>query len=90
LDLSVILLKDIAAVAYATPDTSAGATALICISGFFIGWNESVCLSNSGIELLDQREIGTAVGGEHAFTSKMTPSLTNSSRWIHSFSDFFC
>lgn len=51
-------------IAAATPDTKSLATGLIIVSCFFIGWNESVCLSNSGIELLDQREIGTAVGGE--------------------------
>jgi hypothetical protein len=37
---------------------------LLMVSTFFIGWNESVCVSNSGIELLDQQEIGTAVGSE--------------------------
>ncbi|KAF2120376.1 fungal trichothecene efflux pump [Lophiotrema nucula] len=50
------------AIAAATPDTKSLATGLIIVSCFFIGWNESVCLSNSGIELLDQREIGTAIG----------------------------
>jgi hypothetical protein len=48
------------------------ATALIFVSCFFIGWNESVCLSLSGIELLDQREIGTAVGGKHILMIKIT------------------
>lgn len=50
-------------VAAATPDTRDLAMGLIMVSSFFIGWNESVTLSLSGIELLDQREIGTAVGG---------------------------
>lgn len=53
----------ISAVAAANADTQNMATALIILASFFIGWNESVCLSLSGIELLDQREIGTAVGG---------------------------
>ncbi|KAF2692137.1 TRI12-domain-containing protein [Lentithecium fluviatile CBS 122367] len=51
------------AIAAATPDTKALSTGLLVLSTFFIGWNENVCLSNSGIELLDQREIGTAVRG---------------------------
>jgi hypothetical protein len=50
------------AIAASTPDTKDLATGLIIVGCFFIGWNESVCLSNSGIELLDQREIGSAVG----------------------------
>ncbi|KIW03535.1 uncharacterized protein PV09_05296 [Verruconis gallopava] len=60
------------AIAYAKPDSSAGATALIIISSFFIGWNESVCLSNSGIELLDQREIGTAIGAAGSIRSAIS------------------
>jgi hypothetical protein len=60
------------AVAYATPNTSVGATTLIAISSFFIGWNESICLSNSGIELLDQREIGTAVGAAGSIRSAIS------------------
>jgi hypothetical protein len=42
------------------------ATGLILVASFFIGWNENVTLSLSGIELLDQREIGTAIGGNHS------------------------
>lgn len=34
----------------------------MAFSSFLIGWNESVCLTNAGIELEDQQEIGTAVG----------------------------
>jgi hypothetical protein len=45
-------------------DTKALATRLLVVSTFFIGWNECVCLSNAGIELLNQQEIGTTVGGE--------------------------
>jgi len=52
------------AMAATNADTKALATGLLVVSTFFIGWNESVCLSNSGIELLDQQEIGTAVGGK--------------------------
>lgn len=60
------------AIAYATPDTPGGATALAIVATFFIGWNESVCLSNAGIELLDQREIGTAVGAAGSIRSAIS------------------
>jgi hypothetical protein len=36
--------------------------ALIFIGCFFIGWNESICLTNSTILVRDQREIGVAGG----------------------------
>ncbi|KAL5363379.1 fungal trichothecene efflux pump [Aspergillus floccosus] len=52
----------LAAMAYSTPSTLHGTAALLNLSCFLIGWNESVCLTNAGIELEDQREIGTAVG----------------------------
>jgi Fungal trichothecene efflux pump (TRI12) len=48
------------------------AIAFIIVGCFFIGWNESVCLSNSGIELLDQREIGTAVGAAGSIRSAIS------------------
>lgn len=48
--------------AYSTPSTFAGTATLVNISSFLIGWNESVCITNAGIEVDDQREIGTAVG----------------------------
>lgn len=48
--------------AYSTPSTFAGTMVLVNLCTFFIGWNESVCITNAGIELDDQREIGTAVG----------------------------
>ncbi|KAK3081178.1 hypothetical protein LTS18_009373 [Coniosporium uncinatum] len=48
------------------------AIALIILGCFFIGWNESVCLSNAGIELLDQREIGTAVGAAGSIRSAIS------------------
>lgn len=52
----------LASMASCTPDTKNQAAALMALSGFFIGWNESVCLANAGIEVDDQQEIGTAVG----------------------------
>lgn len=51
-----------AGMAYSTPSTLHGTASLLNISCFLIGWNESVCMTNAGIELDDQREIGTAVG----------------------------
>lgn len=39
---------------------------------FFIGWNESITLSNAGIELLDQREIGTAIGAAGSIRSAIS------------------
>jgi hypothetical protein len=62
----------LSAIASATPDTKDRATALIILGSFFIGWNESVCLSNAGIELLDQREIGTAVGAAGSVRSAIS------------------
>lgn len=52
----------LASMASCTPDTKNQAAALMALAGFFIGWNESVCLANAGIEVDDQQEIGTAVG----------------------------
>ena len=60
------------AIASCTPDTKDRATALIIVGSFFIGWNESVCLSNAGIELLDQREIGTAIGAAGSIRSAIS------------------
>jgi hypothetical protein len=48
--------------AYSTPSTLVGSSCLIAFASFFIGWNESLCLTNAGIEVEDQQEIGTAVG----------------------------
>jgi Fungal trichothecene efflux pump (TRI12) len=48
--------------AYSTPSALVGSSCLIAFASFFIGWNESLCLTNAGIELEDQQEIGTAVG----------------------------
>lgn len=50
------------AMASCTPDTKDRAIALMALGCFFIGWNETVCLGNAGIEVDDQQEIGTAVG----------------------------
>lgn len=48
--------------AYSSPSTLVGSACLIAFASFFIGWNESLCLTNAGVELEDQQEIGTAVG----------------------------
>jgi len=50
------------AMASCTPDTKNQAIILMSLGCFLIGWNESVCLANCGIEVDDQQEIGTAVG----------------------------
>lgn len=50
------------ATAYSKPSTLVGSACLMALSSLFIGWNESVCLTNAGIEVEDQQEIGTAVG----------------------------
>lgn len=52
----------LACAAVATPDNKNTAIALIFLGCFWIGWNESVCLSNSTICVHDQREIGIAGG----------------------------
>jgi MFS family permease len=50
------------AMASCDPSTKNQAITLMSLGCFFIGWNESVCLVNAGIEVEDQQEIGTAVG----------------------------
>ena len=50
------------AMASCTPDTKDRAIVLMSLGCFCIGWNETVCLSNAGIEVENQQEIGTAVG----------------------------
>lgn len=50
------------AMASCTPDTKNQAIVLMSLGCFLIGWNETVCLANAGIEVEDQQEIGTAVG----------------------------
>lgn len=52
----------LACAALATPDTKALAVSVIFLGCFWIGWNESICLSNSTICVHDQREIGVAGG----------------------------
>ncbi|KAL1893280.1 hypothetical protein Sste5346_006456 [Sporothrix stenoceras] len=59
-------------VAAAGPDEKNLAIGLIIVSCFFIGWNESVTLSLAGIELLDQREIGTALGAASSMRSTIS------------------
>jgi hypothetical protein len=44
------------------PEDLTRAATLMSIGCFFIGWNESVCLANAGIDIDDQQEIGTAIG----------------------------
>jgi len=50
------------AVASCGTDDFIRATVLISIASFLIGWNEAVCLVNSGIEVADQQELGAALG----------------------------
>ncbi|KAF2095876.1 MFS general substrate transporter [Rhizodiscina lignyota] len=52
----------LACAATVTPDNKATQIALIYIGCVFIGWNESICLSNAAILVHDQREIGVAGG----------------------------
>lgn len=52
----------LACASIATPNTKAVAIALIFLGCFWIGWNESTCLSNATICVHDQREIGVAGG----------------------------
>ncbi|KAK7402452.1 hypothetical protein QQX98_011779 [Neonectria punicea] len=51
-----------ACAALATPDAKALAVSVIFLGCFWIGWNESICLSNATICVHDQREIGVAGG----------------------------
>ncbi|KAK5329097.1 hypothetical protein LTR70_000933 [Exophiala xenobiotica] len=52
----------LAANAYSTSSTLVGSSCLMAFASFFIGWNEALCLTNAGVEVEDQQEIGTAVG----------------------------
>jgi hypothetical protein len=52
----------LASAATVTPDNRDTQIALIFIGCVFIGWNESICLSNCAILVNDQREIGVAGG----------------------------
>ena len=45
-----------------TPNNKNTQIALIYIGCVFIGWNESICLSNAAILVHDQREVGVAGG----------------------------
>lgn len=51
-----------ACAAIATPDTKTLAISVIFLGCYWIGWNESICLSNATICVHDQREIGVAGG----------------------------
>lgn len=62
-------LTNVIAMAASDVDSKSMSITLIALGAFFIGWNESVCLANSGIELLDQREIGTALGAAGSIRS---------------------
>ncbi|ROT39089.1 MFS general substrate transporter [Sodiomyces alkalinus F11] len=44
------------------PEDKAAAIALVTLGCFWVGWNESICLSNATICVHDQREIGVAGG----------------------------
>jgi Fungal trichothecene efflux pump (TRI12) len=50
------------AVASCGPDDKIRAAVLLSLGCFCIGWNEAICLTNAGVEVEDQREIGTAIG----------------------------
>ena len=52
----------LASAATITADNKKSQIALIYIGCVFIGWNESICLSNVAILVHDQREIGVAGG----------------------------
>jgi hypothetical protein len=52
----------LASAATVTPDNKKTQISLIYIGCVFIGWNESICLSNCSILVPDQREIGVAGG----------------------------
>jgi hypothetical protein len=48
--------------AVSNPDNRSTAISLIFVGCFFIGWNETICLSNATILVHDQQEIGVAGG----------------------------
>jgi hypothetical protein len=60
------------AVASCGPDDFIRATVLICLGCFFVGWNETLCLANAGIDIDDQREIGTAIGAAGSMRSAIS------------------
>jgi hypothetical protein len=62
-------LTTVIAMAASNVNSKSMSIAVIAVGTWFIGWNESVCLANSGIELLDQREIGTALGAAGSIRS---------------------
>ena len=62
----------LASVASCGPDDFVRATVLMCLGCFFIGWNETLCLANAGIDVEDQREIGTAIGAAGSIRSAIS------------------
>jgi hypothetical protein len=62
----------LAAIASCGPDDFVRATVLISLGCFFIGWNETLCLANAGIDIDDQREIGTAIGAAGSMRSAIS------------------
>lgn len=52
----------LASAASVTPDNKKTQIALIYLGCVFIGWNESLCLSNTVLLVHDQREVGVAGG----------------------------
>jgi hypothetical protein len=59
---SKLFPNDNTGAATVTPDNKATQIALIYVGCVFIGWNESICLSNAAILVKDQRQIGVAGG----------------------------
>jgi MFS family permease len=59
----------LACAATVTPDNKATQIALIYIGCVFIGWNESICLSNCAILVRDQRAVGEAGGASGSVRS---------------------
>jgi len=50
--------------------------ALITLGSFFIGWNESICQTNSTILIRDQRDIGVAGGAAGSVRAAISAVLT--------------
>ncbi|KAF2403745.1 MFS general substrate transporter [Trichodelitschia bisporula] len=64
------------AAASGTPDNKNTTMTLIALGCFFIGWNESICLTNTTILVKDQRDIGVAGGLAGSIRSGMCAVLT--------------
>jgi hypothetical protein len=59
-----------------SPDNKSTQIALIYIGCCFIGWNESVCLTNTTILVKNQQEVGIAGGAAGATRSVISAVLT--------------